>query len=126
MYASLAELIGGWRKNVYAGGRQAVPGKVGRALFPLILLSAPVIGLAPVIALVLALIGVLSTAWLVWSSIAVAVALIFWIAVYISMRESPLYVVLYPLGMLMLLYIFTAAIVRGSRVEWKERSYLSS
>jgi chlorobactene glucosyltransferase len=126
MYASLSELIGGWRKNVYAGGRQAaVGGAVGRALFPLVLLAAPLIGLAPLIALVFAVSGVLSTAWLIWSGVAIAAALVFWAAVYVSMRESPLWALLYPLGLMMALYIFSAAIVRGSRVEWKDRQYVS-
>lgn len=79
MYASLSELIGGWRKNIFAGGRSAMlGGAAGRALFPLVLMLFPIIGLVPPVALILSLAGVLSTAWLLWSVIVVAVALFFW------------------------------------------------
>lgn len=126
MYASLSELIKGWKKNVYAGGRQAVPGGApARALFPFILASAPVMTLAPVVALALALTGVLSTAWLVWSGVAVVASLVFWAAICVGMRASPFYALLYPLGAVMLFYIITAAVSRGDRVEWKNREYLS-
>src|SRR5262245_40995738 len=47
MYASLAELIAGWRKNMYAGGRYAaLGGSIGRALYPSLLIAFPLLGLA--------------------------------------------------------------------------------
>src|ERR1035437_8348026 len=58
MYASLREIIGGWRKNVFAGGLDSVPfGKVGRTLFPLFLLMPPLMELLPPLALALAATG---------------------------------------------------------------------
>jgi chlorobactene glucosyltransferase len=75
MYASLREIVRGWRKNIYAGGPcAALGGAVGRWLYPAILIGV-LIGLIPPIALVLAGLGVLSTAWLTWSSTVVAAAL---------------------------------------------------
>ena len=127
MYASLREIVGGWRKNIYAGGRHATPGGAfGRWLYPGILIGVPVIGLIPPIALALALLGVLSAAWLTWSSIVVAAALVFWLAIYSFMNAPVRYVVLYPLGLAMLLYIAIGAVARGRRVEWKEREYDSA
>ncbi len=126
MYAGLPELIKGWRKNIYAGGRNAaLGGGLGRALYPFVLLATPLIGLFPVVALPLALAGILSTAWLVWSAIAVATALLFWAAIYRFTGEPIVYAFVYPLGLVMLFYIAAGAVVRGQRVEWKERQYVS-
>lgn len=126
MYASLRELIAGWRKNIYAGGRSATPGgSIGRALYPLVLLGIPLFGLAPVAALLLAISGLLSASWLVWAAVVVAFTVVAWSVVYRVMRESPVYALAYPLGLAVLLLIVGGAIVRGQRVEWKARSYVS-
>jgi len=90
------------------------------------LLGVPIIGLMPPVAIVLAMLGVLSTAWLTWSSIAVVTALVFWLTIYRFMNTPVRYVVLYPLGLAMLLYIAIGAVARGRRVEWKERQYDSA
>ena len=126
MYASLSELIRGWGKNIYAAGRTAaLGGAAGRALYPVILLATPIIGLAPVIALLLSATGVLSTAWLMWSAIVVACSLVFWGIVYRFSGEPVRYALTYPLGLAMLLYISAGSIRRGRRVEWKDRAYVS-
>ena len=127
MYATLREIVRGWRKNIYAGGRHAtLGGAVGRWLYPAVLLGVPLIGLMPPVALVLALFGALSTAWLTWSSIAVVTALVFWLTIYRFMNAPLRYVALYPLGLAMLLYIAIGAVAKGRRVEWKERHYDSA
>jgi chlorobactene glucosyltransferase len=127
MYASLGELVSGWRKNIFAGGRTAaMGGRVGRTLFPIVLLAVPILGLLPIVALVLSALGVLSTSWLVWSALSVAASLVFWGAIYHFMGEAAVSGVLYPLGLVMLFYIALGAIARGRRVEWKNREYLSS
>ncbi len=126
MYASLAELVGGWRKNLYAGGRNAaMGGAFGRAIFPLALLCVPLIGLAPVAALVLSLAGVLTTPWLAWSIVTVGATLLYFAAVIRFMKAPLAYALLYPLGYVMFGYIAVGAIARGRRVRWKERSYTS-
>jgi hypothetical protein len=127
MYASLHELIVGWRKNIYAGGRHAaLGGRVGRTLYPAFLLAMPVVGLAPPIALMISATGVLTPPWLVWSASIVSISLLFWAAIYRFMGESVLYALLYPLGLAMLFYIALAGVVRGKRVEWKDRTYEST
>jgi chlorobactene glucosyltransferase len=124
MYSSLGEIVRGWRKNIYAGGKHAaLGGDVGRALYPFLLLSAPIIGLVPPAALVLAITGLLSSAWLVWSTIVVVTTIIFWIAMYAFMRAPIRYALLYPLGLAMLFYIAAGAVARGRNVEWKDRKY---
>lgn len=127
MYASLREVVEGWRKNIYAGGRHAaLGGRTGRRMYPALLLAIPIIGLAPPLALVLASFGALSAGWLVWSATVVGVTLLFWAAIYRFMGESIAYALLYPLGLATLLYIAAGAVFRGQRVEWKDRTYTST
>ncbi len=125
MYRSLRELIDGWGKNVYAAGRDVMPlGVVGRMIYPLLLLTPALAGLVPPIVLALSLGGVMGSDALLWSSVALAANLIWWLAAYAFMGLSPVYAVLHPLGSLALLYIFGRAIARGRRVQWKERDYV--
>jgi hypothetical protein len=127
MYTSLRELVEGWGKNVYAGGADAMPlGRVGRLLFPLVLPIPALLGLVPPLALALAAAGVLGHGVLVWSAIATAANLIWWLLVYLWLGESPLYALLHPLGAAVLLYVVVRAMARGRRVEWKGREYRSA
>jgi len=127
MYGSLREIVNGWRKNVFAGGLDSVPfGKLGRTMFPLFLLMPPLLEVLPVLALVLAAFGLTTgTTVLVWAAISCAATLVWWVAVYVSARENPLYALAYSLGALVLLYIFLSAVIRGRRVTWKGRTYIS-
>jgi chlorobactene glucosyltransferase len=126
MYASLGEIINGWRKNVFAGGLDSVPfGKMGRTFFPLVLLLPPLMQFLPVLVLVLSPLGHATPGMMLWATIATAVTLVWWIVVYVTVGESPLYALAYPLGALVLLYIFVTAVIRGRRVTWKGRTYLS-
>ena len=126
MYTSLRELVHGWGKNVYAGGRDAVPmGIVGQALFPFMLLSAPLITLSPALALLAAILFDLPASMLLWAAISQAALLVWWLYVYRSIGESFLYVILSPIGAAVTLYIFARAIARGRRVRWKDREYIS-
>ena len=127
MYASLGEIIRGWRKNVFAGGLDSVPfGKVGRTLFPLFLLMPPLMELLPPLVLVLAATGVATSGTLLlWAAISGTATLVWWIVAYVTIRENPLYALAYPLGALVLLWIFLTAVIRGRRVRWKGRTYIS-
>ncbi|MEP6551190.1 MAG: glycosyltransferase, partial [Gemmatimonadales bacterium] len=127
MYGSLREIIGGWRKNVFAGGLDSVPfGKVGRTFFPLFLLLPPLLEMLPPLALLMAALGAPTDGTLLlWALISTAATLVWWIVVYITARENPLYALAYPLGALVLLYIFLTAVIRGRRVSWKGRTYIS-
>jgi chlorobactene glucosyltransferase len=126
MYASLREIISGWRKNVFAGGLDSVPfGKIGQSLFPLALLLPPTLELLPPLALVLSMFVVSGGTLLSWALISTAASLAWWLLVYRTVREHPLYSLAYPLGALILLYIFFTAVIRGRRVSWKGRTYLS-
>ncbi len=124
MYTSLAEIVRGWTKNVYVGGREAAPGRAwGRALFPLLLVAGPLFGLAPVVALCAGLLGLPLPGVLLWGSLGAGSSLLLWIAFYHVARLPVWYALLYPLGLLVLLYIEARSLVRGPRVEWKGRRY---
>jgi chlorobactene glucosyltransferase len=126
MYASLGEIIAGWRKNVFAGGLDAVPfGRIGRTFFPLALLLPPLMQIFPVLVLIFGALGHISSPIILWAAISTAVTLVWWLVVYVTIGENPLYVLLYPLGALVLLYIFVTAVIRGRRVTWKGRTYVS-
>jgi chlorobactene glucosyltransferase len=126
MYASLGEIISGWRKNVFAGGLDSVPfGRMGRTFFPLILLLPPLMQLLPVLVLILGALGVATPGLMLWATICTAATLVWWLVVYVTIGENPFYALAYPLGALVLLYIFVTAVIRGRRVTWKGRTYIS-
>jgi len=127
MYTSLRELVAGWGKNVYAGGVDSVPfGWLGRLVFPLLLLGAPVFALLPPFAILLGALGVVEWMELAPAMVATAALLAWWTFVYRTIGEPLWYAVLFPLGSLVLLYIFAGAIVRGRRVAWKGRRYVTA
>jgi chlorobactene glucosyltransferase len=127
MYTSLRELIGGWGKNIYAGGRDSVPlGAVGRALTPLLLCSPWLGTLLPPLILLLAALGVVGHSAFLWAAIATVGNTLWWLGVYRWLRLSLAYALLHPLGAAMMLYVSLRAIARGSKVRWKDREYVSA
>ncbi len=127
MYTSLGEIVRGWRKNVFAGGIDALPAHpLARALFPLGLLAMPVGELLPVALLAAWLAGVpLPDATRVWTAATIAALLVGWSTIYHRAGRSAAYALAFPLGAGVLIWIFLGAIARGSRVSWKGRSYQS-
>ena len=124
MYTSLRELIDGWGKNIYAGGRKAMPfGALGRVVFPLALVAPSLFSLVPPIVLAFALLGGTGPTALTWAAIATSANVVWWLLVYSWLRLSPVYALLHPLGAAMVLHIAVGAIARGRRVRWKEREY---
>ncbi|HEX5073593.1 MAG TPA: glycosyltransferase [Gemmatimonadaceae bacterium] len=127
MYTSLREIMAGWRKNIFAGGREAMPwGRVGQAIFPALLLLSPLLTLLPLVGVVAgALAG--GPRWLLLASaIALAAQVITWAAVYRWMGAPMRFAALFPLGSIIVAIIAVQAIARGSRVEWKGRAYLTT
>ncbi|CAN5362608.1 hydroxychlorobactene glucosyltransferase CruC [soil metagenome] len=127
MYTSLRELIAGWGKNVFAGGMHALPRVPGlRLIFPVALVTPPLFTLAPSVALSLSLAGLASGAVLLWAIVATAATLLVWMVIYMDEGESPFLGLLHPLGAIVTLFILVRAILRGSRVQWKDRVYRSA
>ena len=126
MYTSLGEIVRGWGKNVFAGGRDSVPwGWFGRLIFPFLLLSAPLFTLAPAIVLIVSLIRDVPGSLSLWAIMAALAQVIWWMAVYHRMHVSPWYALISPLGALVVLYIFARATLSGQKVTWKDRVYVS-
>jgi hypothetical protein len=97
MYRSLPELIEGWSKNIYLGGRRSFPeDPVLRAAAPLMVAAALAVGLSAV----------------------------FWTLISVGMRIPFYYGLGYPLGALMALFIAARSTWQGERkVEWRGRTY---
>lgn len=126
MYGSLSELTDGWGKNVFAGGIDAMPGgAVGRVLFPFFLPLAPLMALAPLAGLVLALAGAAGPAVATWSTICLAATLLWWALIYRGFHQRIWYALLFPVGAAVVLFIVLRAIGRGRRVGWKGREYVA-
>jgi len=100
-------------------------GRIGRTFFPLVLLLPPLMQLLPGLVLILGALGHVPPEMMLWATISGVATLIWWLVVYIRISDNPLYALLYPLGAVVLLYIFVTAVIRGRRVTWKGRTYLS-
>jgi hypothetical protein len=127
MYTSLSELVHGWGKNIFAGGREAMPGgRVGRALFPVLLLLPPLFALVPFLAFAAGAAGLASSAMMLWGAAAAAAFVLWWAAIYRRAGVSPFHALAAPVAAVMLLWIIAGAIARGERVRWKGRAYRSA
>ena len=126
MYTSLPELLRGWRKNVYAGGREAMPmGSVGQLLFPLLLCFPSFAQLWPIAMLALAAAGVRVPMSPGAAALASVATIAFWAVTYHRAHQRAWWAVTYPLGALVFLVIAAQSIARGQRVEWRGREYVS-
>jgi chlorobactene glucosyltransferase len=122
MYRSLPQLIEGWSKNVYLGGRRSFPAEpVLRALVPAMLLAAFLFWLIPPTVLVIA--GA-TTGLGPAAAAATALSALFWMLISYGMKIPCWYGLLYPFGALIGLYIGARSTWRGGRrVEWRGRVY---
>ena len=124
MYTSLGEIVGGWRKNVFAAGRHAMPGgRMSGVIAAVLLLLTPILALLPPVALAWSL-AAGGPAWMqIGSALALGAQLVFLLGLYHLMRVPLPYALLFPLGAVVLMYIGATAVARGSRVAWKGREY---
>ncbi len=118
MYRSLAEMVEGWSKNLYLGGRLSMPDSaLWRAM------AAPAVAASFIFWLLPPL------AWLVgWREpavlLAIGLSLANWFTVMIVMKIPPLYALTYPLGAATALLVLIRSWWRGSRkVAWRGRTY---
>src|SRR6185437_11223320 len=111
MYTSLRELMGGWRKNLFAGGRHSMPfGDRAAWLAPLLLPLPFLMQLAPPVLLVVAILFRIPALEL-WGAITTGVTLLTWLAYYRIARVPVLYALLFPLGAAVTLYITLSAVL---------------
>ena len=124
MYGSLGEIIDGWSKNVWAGGRYAlrdhpVVRAVARVLMPLSAVPAWL----PIVALVLGLSGLAPASWTTFGALAYGVSVAWGIPTCRIMEIPVGYAFLHPLGAMVATWIFIRAAWRGDQVTWKDREY---
>jgi chlorobactene glucosyltransferase len=125
MYRSLPEMVEGWSKNMYLGGRRSFPGEpLLQALVPVMLVASFAFWLVPpaVLALTAARGGLGAAA-----VAATGLSALFWMLISLGMRIPAWYGLLYPLGALTALGIGARSAWRGGRkVEWRGRAYAPS
>ncbi|HEU5304849.1 MAG TPA: glycosyltransferase family 2 protein [Gemmatimonadales bacterium] len=125
MYHGLANLIEGWSKNIYLGGRRSFPDEpLLRAMVPAMLVGAMLYWLVPPAAL-FATWAIPGMASIVPAAlVATSLAAVFWVLICGGMRIPAVYGIAYPLGVVMTLYIIMRSSWRGGRmVEWRGRVY---
>ena len=121
MYRSLGELVEGWSKNIYLGGRASFPDEpLLRALVPAMLAIAIGFWLVPLVTLAASGgtggLGVAAAA-------ATLVSALFWMAISYGMRIPLAYGLGYPIGAAMALFIVARSTWRGGRkVVWRGRT----
>ena len=125
MYQSLPQLVEGWSKNVYLGGRRSFPQEpVRRALVPAMLVAAIGFWLLPPLVLLAGTLGADIGALARPALIAAGLSMLFWGLISYGMKIPVAYGPLYPLGALMAIYIVLRSTWRGERrVEWRGRVY---
>ena len=125
MYRSLSQLIEGWSKNIYLGGRRSFPHQpLLRALVPGMLVVAMIFWLVPPLLLAAAGVNPALAPRGAAALLATVLSALFWMVMCRSMRIPVAYALAYPLGVLMALYIILRSTWRGAaRVEWKGRTY---
>jgi chlorobactene glucosyltransferase len=126
MYEGFGELWRGWGKNIWAAGRDSIGmGRRTQAVVRIIAPFAPLWEIAPALALVLGLAGIVPTAVLVWGAITYAINTLFWVLFHIGLRSPAWYAALNPLAATVLMAMFARATWRHDLVEWKGREYRS-
>jgi chlorobactene glucosyltransferase len=125
MYRGRRDLIEGWSKNIYVGGRRSFSEEpVLRALVPVMLASALVFWLLPPAVLLISTLALPLTRIRDAAGAAMAASAVFWSLISGGMRIPLWYGLGYPLGAVMTLYIALRSTWRGARkVEWRGRLY---
>ncbi len=124
MYQSLPALVEGWSKNIYLGGRRSFPEEpLLRALVPVQLAVALGFWLLP--PLVLGFAAPLGLEpWRLAALLATGLSVVFWGLICFGMQIPLWYGLMYPVGVLMTLYVVGRSVWRGGRrVEWRGRRY---
>lgn len=126
MYRSLGGLVEGWSKNLTIGALQTFPGSLRPVILPLSFVLGFLLWLLPPLVLGWALATGGAGLALSFGALATGFSVVFWGLAAGVMGANPLYGLLYPLGSILLAYIFLLSWFRGSQVRWKDRSYTVS
>jgi chlorobactene glucosyltransferase len=124
MYRNLRDVVEGWSKNLFIGGRQSWGASpLLRAVTPLLMMANEIFWLVPPVVLLLAATGAMP-ALLFPAALATAFAVAYWSLISFGMQAPLWYGLCYPMGAAMTLYILARSTWRGRRkVEWRGRVY---
>ncbi len=123
MYDSLGAIVAGWQKNVYAAGREVLPGRRAGHLLARLLVPGPaVLAILPPVALAWGALGS-HRALATFGASATLALLLVALAVGRQFRLAPWYALTFPLAAAIYFFIATSAVLRGDRVRWKAREY---
>ena len=126
MYQGLGELMRGWGKNVYAGGRDSLElGRLGRIALRVMYPIPALWNVWPVLMELVAGFGVLPPPVLWWGATCYAASVLFWMLVNHEFGVPAWHALLYPVAAAMMAWLLALAAWRGDRVEWKGRAYRS-
>jgi chlorobactene glucosyltransferase len=125
MYRSLPQLVEGWSKNIYLGGRRSFPDEPAlRALVPVILAASLLFWLVPPMVLLAGALSAEVARSIPWALAATGASLLFWTLISYGMKIPAVYGLGYPIGAMLALYIVARSTWRGARrVEWRGRIY---
>jgi len=123
MYRSLGGLVEGWSKNVATAGRQTTTAWLLPIILPLSLAVGVTLWLLPPVTLTWALATGNQGTPLLWGALTTGLGVLIWSRASALMKGNPLYGLLYPLGSVLAGYIFLRSWGRGTRIQWKGRSY---
>jgi len=123
MYRSLGELVEGWSKNVATAALQTTPAWLLPIILPLSLAVGVTLWLVPPATLTWALVTGNQGTPLLWGAATTGLGVLIWSRISLEMKGNPLYGLLFPLGAVIGGYIFLKSWWRGTRIQWKGRSY---
>ena len=123
MYRSLGGLVEGWSKNVATGALQSTAPWLLPVILPLSMAVGVSLWIAPPATLAWALVTGSRGAPLLWGIVATGLGVFIWARASVLMKGNPVYALLYPLGSVLSGYIFLKSWWRGTRIQWKGRSY---
>jgi hypothetical protein len=123
MYRSLGELVEGWSKNVATGALQSTAPWLLPIIMPLSLVGGVTLWLVPPATLTWALVSGENGLLLFWGAVTTGFGVLIWSRASALMGGNPLYGLGYPLGSVLGGFIFVRSWRRGTRIQWKGRSY---
>ncbi|MCJ7630302.1 MAG: glycosyltransferase [Longimicrobiales bacterium] len=124
MYRSLGDLVEGWSKNVATAALQSTAPWLLPIIMPLSMLVGVTLWLLPPALLTWALVTGNQGVPLAWGVVTTGLGVWIWVRASVLMKGNPLYGLIFPLGSLLGGYIFLKSWWRGTRIQWKGRTYL--
>ncbi|MFH1764476.1 MAG: glycosyltransferase [Gemmatimonadota bacterium] len=124
MYRSLGDLVEGWSKNVATAAQQSTAPWLLPVIMPLSMLVGVTLWLLPPALLTWALVTGNQGVPLAWGAMTTGLGVLIWVRATVLMKGNPLFGLIFPLGSLFGGYIFLKSWWRGTRIQWKGRTYL--